>query len=69
MYVFLFLCFIATVYAYGEYIPQYENNQLKPMQCHGSTGYCWCIYGPDAFKKFRNPTIVCPKKKYYNNIE
>lgn len=28
----------------GQYIPTCdENGAYEPTQCHGSTGYCWCV--------------------------
>uniref|UniRef100_A0A3Q3ANY0 Thyroglobulin type-1 domain-containing protein n=1 Tax=Kryptolebias marmoratus TaxID=37003 RepID=A0A3Q3ANY0_KRYMA len=28
----------------GAYVPQCdEHGQYQPQQCHGSTGYCWCV--------------------------
>ncbi|XP_029306242.1 nidogen-1 isoform X2 [Cottoperca gobio] len=28
----------------GQYIPTCdENGRYEPMQCHGSTGHCWCV--------------------------
>ena len=28
----------------GAYIPQCnEDGSYKEVQCHGSTGYCWCV--------------------------
>ena len=28
----------------GEFVPQLDSNgNLFPKQCHGSTGFCWCI--------------------------
>ena len=28
----------------GAYIPQCtEQGHYEQMQCHGSTGYCWCV--------------------------
>uniref|UniRef100_A0A669DFL5 Nidogen 1 n=1 Tax=Oreochromis niloticus TaxID=8128 RepID=A0A669DFL5_ORENI len=28
----------------GAYIPSCDDNgQYEPMQCHGSTGHCWCV--------------------------
>ncbi|XP_039997909.1 nidogen-2 isoform X5 [Xiphias gladius] len=30
----------------GAYVPQCDaNGQYTPLQCHGSTGYCWCVDG------------------------
>ncbi|XP_014909284.1 nidogen-2 isoform X5 [Poecilia latipinna] len=29
---------------FGAYVPQCDENGLYvPKQCHGSTGYCWCV--------------------------
>lgn len=28
----------------GAYVPQRDQaGKLLPKQCHGSTGFCWCI--------------------------
>uniref|UniRef100_A0A8C4SQN9 Thyroglobulin type-1 domain-containing protein n=1 Tax=Erpetoichthys calabaricus TaxID=27687 RepID=A0A8C4SQN9_ERPCA len=28
----------------GAYIPQCEEDgSFQPLQCHGSTGHCWCV--------------------------
>jgi len=29
----------------GAYVPQCtETGFYHPKQCHGSTGFCWCVY-------------------------
>uniref|UniRef100_A0A3B3XBZ8 Thyroglobulin type-1 domain-containing protein n=1 Tax=Poecilia mexicana TaxID=48701 RepID=A0A3B3XBZ8_9TELE len=29
---------------FGAYVPQCDENGLYvPKQCHGSSGYCWCV--------------------------
>ncbi|XP_069831749.1 saxiphilin-like [Dendropsophus ebraccatus] len=29
----------------GRFVPQCdERGRYRPQQCHGSTGYCWCVY-------------------------
>lgn len=29
----------------GAYVPQCtETGFYHPKQCHGSTGYCWCVF-------------------------
>uniref|UniRef100_A0A3B4GMB9 Nidogen 2 n=1 Tax=Pundamilia nyererei TaxID=303518 RepID=A0A3B4GMB9_9CICH len=31
----------------GVYVPQCDaEGQYLPQQCHGSTGYCWCVDTP-----------------------
>ena len=28
----------------GAFVPKYEDDgSYKKIQCHGSTGYCWCV--------------------------
>lgn len=44
MWVLLFMWIADARILVGQYIPQlFENGSLTPKQCHGSTGYCWCI--------------------------
>ncbi|XP_068447054.1 nidogen-2 [Clinocottus analis] len=32
--------------AVGAYVPQCDDNgQYRSLQCHGSTGHCWCVDG------------------------
>lgn len=32
--------------ALGAFIPQCdEQGHYRPLQCHGSTGHCWCVDG------------------------
>ena len=59
----ILLSLIAYVMAVGEYIPQLDTNGvLLPKQCWGSTGTCWCIYGPNAYKQTRGE-LICPPSK------
>jgi len=47
----LILSFHSLLFVYGrllvgEYVPQRDSaGNLLSKQCHGSTGFCWCI-GP-----------------------
>ena len=44
----------------GAFIPQCnEDGSYKEVQCHGSTGYCWCV--DDSGRK-REETQVRSKK-------
>ena len=57
---FLFLSLLIYINAIGEYIPQLDiNGTLKPKQCWGSTGTCWCIYGPNAYNETKGE-LNCP---------
>ena len=44
---FIILLWIACVNArllVGKFIPQLDSQgHLFPKQCHGSTGFCWCV--------------------------
>ena len=75
--IFIFLYLIAYAMAVGEYIPQLDvNGTLLPKQCWGSTGTCWCIYGPNAYNETRgelncppeNLTVVS-QKDHHNSFE
>ncbi|XDV45650.1 hypothetical protein PO909_013710, partial [Leuciscus waleckii] len=61
----------------GAFIPHCdEEGQYRPQQCHGSTGYCWCV---DSRGQERagtrtppgTPTINCDKsgKHVYLNLK
>lgn len=58
-FVLLYIC----MFMIGEYVPQLDDSgNLLPMQCHGSTGYCWCAYAK-SIRQFRaNEGIICPAK-------
>ncbi|XP_038151837.1 nidogen-2 isoform X5 [Cyprinodon tularosa] len=51
----------------GAYVPQCdENGQYRPLQCHGSTGYCWCVDSrgeerPGTRSPPGSPPIDCDK--------
>jgi hypothetical protein len=49
--------------AVGEYIPQRDNNgKLLSKQCHGSTGYCWCVDSSGERSRLSGPGVPleCP---------
>lgn len=38
----------------GVFIPRCDEvnaDLYKPLQCHGSTGYCWCVHNETGEKK------------------
>ncbi|XP_028427407.1 nidogen-2 isoform X2 [Perca flavescens] len=42
----------------GAYVPQCDaNGQYTSLQCHGSTGYCWCV---DGYGQERDGTRTPP---------
>lgn len=44
MWFILFLWIVDARTLVGSYTPQtFLNGSLTPKQCHGSTGFCWCI--------------------------
>ncbi len=51
----------------GAYIPQCTpSGDYEPRQCHGSTGFCWCVNldGEEIFGTRRGPgqEVVCDGK-------
>ncbi|KAJ8041542.1 Cysteine-rich motor neuron 1 protein [Holothuria leucospilota] len=55
----------------GNYIPTCEENgDFTAQQCHGSTGYCWCVNenGVEALNTKRGPTekrVDCTSEEYF----
>jgi hypothetical protein len=53
MWFILFLWIVCSVNVsarnlVGAYVPQRDSSgKLLPKQCHGSTGFCWCV-DPDG---------------------
>ncbi|XP_017292795.1 nidogen-2 isoform X3 [Kryptolebias marmoratus] len=51
----------------GAYVPQCDGEgQYTPLQCHGSTGYCWCVDSrgqekPGTRTPSRTPPVDCDK--------
>nr|XP_046238840.1 LOW QUALITY PROTEIN: nidogen-2 [Scatophagus argus] len=51
----------------GAYVPQCdENGQYTPLQCHGSSGHCWCVDGrgqerPGTRTPPGAPTVDCDR--------
>ncbi|XP_028286323.1 hemopexin-like [Parambassis ranga] len=51
----------------GAYMPQCdEDGQYRPQQCHGSTGYCWCVNRrgqekPGTKTPPGTPSVECPQ--------
>jgi len=63
----LLLTWIVSVkgrYLVGEYMAQRDSlGNLLPKQCHGSTGFCWCIDKDGGRVSLTGPGIHlnCPK--------
>ena len=58
----LYLCQPKHTRLLGAYRPTCTPNGLyAPKQCHGSTGFCWCVTptGTPTTDKQRNPTLQC----------
>ena len=51
----------------GIYIPQCnENGEFEETQCHGSTGYCWCVDkegGKIPHTSYRSQKPECRRRK------
>lgn len=56
---------------FGAFKPQYEENseKLKPRQCWGSTGLCWCAYDSSIppFPSTMEIVINCPTEQQANS--
>ena len=56
----------------GAFVPQCEDDgSYKKIQCHGSTGYCWCVNengvkleGTDV--QFKPPNCGPSKNRYHS---
>ncbi|XP_072345860.1 uncharacterized protein nid2a isoform X9 [Scyliorhinus torazame] len=56
----------------GVHIPECdEEGRFRPLQCHGSTGYCWCVYenGQEIFGTRTPPGTGQPECRLPENIE
>ena len=55
-------------HAVGVYIPQCnEDGEFSEAQCHGSTGYCWCVdkEGKELPRtSFRSQRPECSRSKH-----
>ena len=53
----------------GRFIPSCQpDGRYTQVQCHGSTGYCWCVdENGDKLvgTEVRGPDPVCTKCKYH----
>jgi len=47
----------------GTFVPKCNpNGSFRSKQCHGSTGFCWCVNpaGEKQGESARNPSLTCP---------
>lgn len=56
----------------GQYTPQcLDDGTFAPVQCHGSTGYCWCVNTltgvPISSSAERGRTPCCISKCHFVN--
>ena len=58
-----------SVVAPGTYLPTCkENGDFEIMQCHGSTGYCWCVdeKGNQIYSiSHRDKGLQCERSMYF----
>ena len=42
----------------GAYVPQCNGDLWNNVQCHGSTGYCWCVDQYTGQKIEKTPRLI-----------
>ena len=57
----------------GAFVPSCKvNGDYEEIQCHGSTGFCWCVdkFGNEmeGTRTRREPNCTHPGKKGYENV-
>ena len=55
------LCPKVTSSLIGTYVPQCNGEQWNDVQCHGSTGYCWCVDSDNGHKIDKTPQLIANK--------